>query len=441
MIALVGCSDNNLNTEVGDEVLSNNEISYSIPEFETGFTRGISIDDVSMVGDFSVFAVRRSDAADHSLYINGIAATRVEAGVWGFSETLYYPLGEGLAFWCCLPTPESTNGVAYSFSLDGSGAKEELKIDYTVPTVDVRDQPDIMVAPNFIGDKEGLAINFDHMLTKITVTAKLAAEITDAEGRFVVTDIKMNNIATKGELTMEDKLITSTNDSGDWTIDQTSRGEVVVTTDQAIAPECSEHTVYLSNTGFQDVMIDGEGRNQALFMIPQRIDNLPSEVAAQPTIVVTVYDSVNEVYYRTPEMLIPTFQSEGWLTNKHINMQLVFDPSNPDLTRLMTIYPIICPWYYQEVNIAIENNLILWCDIDEIDYASNPDGRVKVYTNCEAMEATSEDCTCSLVGSKIDGYFNLTVKGNKDIVNVKVTVTNKNGKKLTKIFPIQLLNY
>ncbi len=459
----------------GDAQSSQGEITYTVADYVADWTRGLSITEGSDITSFGVYSVYGSGTDDSCVYIDDETAS-VANGVWGFSPSLYYPSGKSLKFWAYSPlsSVSASSGVTYSFDLEkevsADGVEEPqtynevLTIDYSVPTVDARDQPDIVVAAGYESDGSSgdpLELNFEHLLTKISLSAKLVdgigetseVDIYDDTGeytgtqtvdnydRYVVTRFTMQHIATKGTLIYADDAIISTNDSGYWIIDQSQRGVVITSTAYTLASPDSEHAVELNNTDYEYIMIDSEGKEQALFMIPQRIENLTEDVYAyKPTVYVTVYDKALDAYYRTSELYLPT-PDGAWHSGQHINLQLEFDPNSEDLALMMSIQPTVREWTDHTVYSYVDPNITMWCSDNEISAAAGQ--VINLYTNSSSTpEVTFDDAgvTC-VVGEKVGDYFPLTIDASASAASsvvMTVKVVNSDTNSLTKQFAITI---
>lgn len=479
-VLAVSCTNNQLDAGDPEDPQSSGEIIYTVADQVADWTRGTSVDSGDDINDFIVYGVRKSGTDERSLYVNGLTAIEGQSGIWSFNPALYYPYGESLKFWAISPmTVESTatddkgNGVTYSFDLekevsaDGVSAattrNELLTINYSVPTTDARNQPDIVVAAGQTGSTSPLELEYQHLLTKITLSAKLDDEnvpatstlITyDSEGneigtrevdnndRYVVTRFTMQHIATNGTIMFEGGNIISTNDSGDWIIDQQiDRGVVIISTAYTLAPPTNEHAVELNTDDYQYIMKDSEGNDQALFMIPQRIEKLPADVYPYtPTVFVTVYDKELDAYYRTSELPLPTPDGDGWIMGEHINLQLEFNPSDDNLVIAMSITPVINEWTEHEVWAEVDPNITLWCSDNEIEAASGQ--VINLYTNTTNDPVVTFDDAgiTATVGAKSgDSYFPVTIDASgatqTDVI-MTVRVENSDSKTLTKQFAL-----
>ncbi len=237
----------------------------------------------------------------------------------------------------------------------------------------------------------------------------------------------MENIVRKGSITAP---------YSGWEIDNTIFGEVTASTGHTIAKPDNANAVFLNNSAYQNIMVDSEGGDQALFMIPQPIE--ASQVGFTPTILVTVYDKLDDIYYRTKAMALPTPNKAGWLMGQHINLQLEFDPNDEDLVIPMSILPTMRQWEDHIVDTNIDANIKLWCDTYKISAANSQ--IVKLYSNSSNTPTVSFSNTSvtATVGAKTGDYFPLTIDGSAlsagDEVTMSVEIENSDSKKITKEF-------
>lgn len=414
------------------------EVNFTLQEIDVDWTRGTSVDAATDITSVGVYAVRNSDdledkSYEKSLYINNLSAVQSD-GIWQFSPSLYYPVGETLKFFAYSPyVNSSVNGISSEFDLDS----EEMTLTYNAPTVDARNQPDILVSSG-IGNQNGdggLDLNYSHALTKITMSAKAKSlpliEVTGVDGElsyvepeFYIVRFTMGYIATIGKLTCsadKDGVITigdATNASGPWIIDQGTRSSVIASnaytlpdptgtySDEDKGEAIHRDAVKLNTTSCENVM-----GGQALFMIPQRIENLPEDVYPyKPTIAVEIYEKVTDTYYRTSEMSLPTpdidddDEGDGFQMGQHINLQFEFDIAATGVVIDMSLTPTVREWTDFEVNTDIDPNIYLMLESENVTSVGEK-ATVVLYTNSAEMPTDLtmggglESCSASISGS------------------------------------------
>lgn len=423
---------------------SDDEVTFTLQENKVDWaTRGQSIDAAAEIPTIGVYAVRNYGTENSTQFIDNKMGVQMENDKtqWHFSPSLFYPYGETLKFFAYSPYGTGNensgdgNGITTSFDKDA----ETMTIDYLAPTLDSRNQPDILVASG-IGNKDNsgeLQLDYAHALTKITLSAKLksAPVATLKPGsttekytpRYYITRFTMQNVATEGTLTCTADNTTgkiaigdADNDSGPWIIDQPSRGPVIAS-NAYILPDPTgtypdkgdeDEAVELNNTSYQNVMLE----DQALFMLPQRIETLPTEVySKKPTIFITIYEAETDTYYRTSEMELKTPNGKRFEMGEYINYNFEFDIDDAGTVIDMSLVPEMKEWDDREIDVDIDPNIYLVLDDNFI-----VDNKVILYTNSATTpEVTS--LTPNVKASVTNGIATGNTPGSHTIGDAKLT--------------------
>ncbi len=438
-----------------DESYSNTAISFATEEltadWETkGLTRGEVIGDINKdVSSILVYSFLTNQDADIvAPLINNEVATKDASDIWSFNPSYYYPLGETLDFLAYTPAAHygwalsGNNGIFQTLDFEN----KSVKFTYAVP-VEGRNHPDLMLATPVTGcsgtNPVG-TLQFNHMLTKLTMSAKMAdGTATEHLNRYKITSFTLHNIQTAASL---DYSVASSD--GEW-YDGVYGDFIVSNVLPGGAPEdYPEEKPTLLTTGaeYQDVMNNG----QAVFMIPQPIEYSIPRIG-KPAIQITITDTkptdivqngvTTQTYlnYRTGMMELPSYNQEGWKKGQAVDLRFEFT-FDPDMVVLpMSLSVKLIPWVDQDIEVDVDPNIHAWLDTKSVK--ANGITYLKLYTNGEVLSAEPvsgvSKVECAL--TKNDGYYSIAVTaGSAGKASFKVVLDNSHDGTITKNFYINV---
>ncbi len=432
-LVAISCGKNKITSEQ-TTIIDDGLISFNVGELTADWTKGIAIDDIDNVSSIMVYAfLTEGDIV--SSYINHQAATLGADGLWGFSPAYYYLIDNTLDFLAYTPqafhtSSSDNNGLTQVLDLEN----KKVAITYSPPIVG-RNQPDLMLAKPQTGcDAENQLeeLSLHHALTQISMSAKVSTDPDDAEvteeNRYVITRFVMHNITTTATLTY------STTDEGIGTWVGSEIYEFITSAmlpDPSISDENGdpEQQVLLTSS-YQSIMSNGH----TLFMIPQDIE---TKTTTAPTIQITIYDTIDDVTYRTDNLTLPSPYGAGWIAGDHINLQFEFAISDDNIVIPMTLEPTLLSWVTQTIDKEIDANIYSFLDQDVIDSTVTD---LILYTNGVAAEVSCDGVviTSATLGvADQNGYYPITIDtSGVGEGSITVKLENSNNTYISKIFKI-----
>ncbi len=419
-LLVASCSVNESKIE---EPVGEGAISFDAEQVQSdsrSATRGVAINDIDDVESIMVYSFLSNPAADvTACYIDHREAKQSAAGLWNFSPACYYPLSESLDFLAYTPKANATsgddnNGISQSLDFDNKA----VVIDYNMP-LDGRNLPDLLVADpqtdrNRVDKLE--MMSFSHALTQVSLSAKVGSS-TD-KNRYVITRFTLHDITTGAELNYS-----VDGGMGEWT--STKEGSYI-TSDMLPDPALGETQVKL-NKNYKSIMTNGH----TLMMIPQAIE----AKAERPTIQLTIYDTRDDVTYRTGRLSLVSPDAAGWLPGKHVNLQFEFNVDADNVVIPMSFTAKLLPWEEIEIDEEIDANIYSYLSKAVL---SPSDNEVTLYTNGELLEVASGGMIAASTFSKSgDGSYTIHIDNlavGDGIISVKIQ--NSQGKTITKIFNV-----
>ncbi len=410
-------------------------------------TRGLATNDVDNApSNIMVYSFIEDSPLTTSPYINNQEAVKDAAtNIWHFEPKYYYLQDKTLSFLAYLPKPDVSteddsyiNGITQTLDFDN----QKVTFGYDVP-LNGRNQPDLMLAAPKAGcnstNQVGI-LNFKHVLTKITLSAKMADGTEEKyKDRYKITHLSFHNIKISGSL---DYSVSSF--FGDWyggkygnyVVEQMLPGG-----DPTISGETP--TLLTTGDGFVNIMNNG----QALFMVPQPIEGSTNSNGKpsiqititdnEPTIVTSTDGTTTEEYmtYRTDIIPLPSPEQAGWQPGKAIDLQFEF-MFDPDMVVIpMSLTAKLMQWTNQNVEEEIEQNIYAWLDVKSV--LAGTTTTLKLYTNGVVTSASGMSAN---LGGKNGDYYPIEITPTTTIgtESFEVVIKNSRGKTITKKFYINV---
>ncbi len=435
-----GCSKSEFKYDNKD---SNTAVSFTTEELTADWeakssTRGVEVKDINTLSSIMVYSFIESNSDITVPFINHKEATKDE-NVWSFKPAYFYPYNETLGFLAYTPkardiTDVDNNGITQELDFNNKA----IKISYETP-IDGRNHPDLMLAT----PKEGCNINnqvgklsFNHALTKITMSAKMAdGTLEEHKDRYKISIFTFYNIKTSGSLNYS----TASTPIGKWKDGE--YGNFIV---QQILPEGNtteypneEATLLTTGDEYADVMNNG----QALFMIPQPIEestNVNGKPSIQITIadtkptVVTDGDKTSNIYltYVTDRIALPSFDGKGWKMGQSVDLQFEFTFDENMVVIPMSLIARLMPWVEQDVDKEVDPNIHAWLDTKTVK--ANFPTVLKLYTN-GVVKTISEATIGEKNGDYYPVYVNVPAAGQ---YSFEVEIENSHNRIIIKKFYI-----
>ena len=205
-------------------------------------TRGTKKDNINDYGRFGVTAIYKEGNQNVSLFQNGgnpeIAVATPSNNFWGIQDSRWPMTGE-VSFHAFAPYNANVN-TPLAFTQDIPNGKTQ--ITYTASTLDVANQPDLIVATNKGSkSKEALGLNFYHALTAVTFAVD--KNVTDVLGKGKqLTKVELRGIRNKGTCNLSlsgtanvpNAQWTLDNDKVTYTFDLTDKNIIIGQEDYAL---------------------------------------------------------------------------------------------------------------------------------------------------------------------------------------------------------------
>ncbi len=443
-LAALSCSKSEMDQSLELEE-SNGLVKIEFTSQDETQTRGVAVDNFGSSSELNVYAIVHQADVTEECYIDDEQLLYAGSGssdgvtLWSLAADYYYPAAYTLDFFAYSPCVKSVtdsdwNGAAYVFDVED----KSMEITYNSPTA-ARNMSDIMIATPVVDQgstSEAVNLSFKHIFTQVTMSAKLATatlnstEIENPTERFAITRFVINNIHTSGVFTCAvDEAGAS---SMEWNLGSDDDTHAFITSAMLPDPDLYEDEERVMLNGeYQSIMSNGH----SLMMIPQPIEASTSS-SGVPTIQITIWDSVDDVYYRTDLMTLPSPDNLGWVMGDAINLLFEFDVDSDGIVIPMAFYVDRIDWVIDEIDKELDANAYAYLDTNIV--AANSSTTIMLYTNKSLESVASTSANISGVAySAVAGGYQLTIDAAAaGDGSIAVVLDNSDEKTITKTFAI-----
>lgn len=395
-----GCTKSEIEGGNTDGNETSGEISFGSA---VEWTRGAEMNEITSLSLYSIFSYKKWEDEDvikddmlpffTSDYTTTIELTSTDNGATLSYDggVRYWPTGESeyLNFFALYPASELTTTFdetsgkpQFSYTMSAlAGENDDLAFDVLT---------DMTSATS---DNGSVKFNLEHLLSKLTLKAKLEGECEEDEnGTYTNVSYTINGITIYG-LNGNADLVINSDGTTAWDIDETkSTMDLTATqgvtflpyTDTEAALNGDNYTDIMANAKEADPELGTEAtKDQAIFVLPQGLgDN--RDVA--PTVKVRIrksFDSEDsdgntfntEVIYETDEIEIPhaSADNEDWVGGTHYALSFIFDISKlSEYDTPLTLASQIYGWSEATVDVEVQPNLYIYASDSfiEVDAAA-----------------------------------------------------------------------